>query len=146
MSNNKFTIKNTIKISLCLQNSTLEVLDIRLCDIGEAGMSAIGTALVRSKLRFLKAACNQCGDPAAKAIALALGEPLTKLEKLDLSNNGVSDSAGRVFAVSLASNKLLRKLDLSENELSSETGELLSSSLRLNSTLVSLNLEENPRM
>lgn len=65
MSRNKFTSKNMDKLGYCIQNGSLEVLDITECEVGFAGMAAIGHSLVKTKLKTLLASSNQCGDQAA---------------------------------------------------------------------------------
>lgn len=78
----------------CLQSGSLEELDIRGCKLKFQGMSVLGHALLKSKLKKLYAADNKCGDAAAIIIAESLSDRSCRLEFLDLSNNEITDKSG----------------------------------------------------
>jgi len=79
-------------------------------------MNAIGLILKKSKLKYLFAACNNCGDRAAMAIADSLSQQRAcQTHTINLTNNYLTDAVGKYIANALKDNKSLKRLYLSEN-------------------------------
>lgn len=106
---------------LALGNAThlqsLCELDVRDCRLGSAGVSAIGTLSWVSRLRWLGASWNDCGDDGV--VGLCASPYLESLEALDLRTNQLSDACLPMFATARFS-PVLRNLYLNGNDIERE--------------------------
>ena len=77
---------------------------------------------------------------AAIMIFTLLKEKKTKLKKLAIANNDITDDVCDVIAETLQVNSTLEYLDIHGNKISKEASQLILNSLRHNNTLTELNL------
>ncbi|XP_073780129.1 NACHT, LRR and PYD domains-containing protein 3 isoform X5 [Danio rerio] len=106
----------------------LETLRLSNCGLTDEGCSALASALRSNPehLRDLNLCWNKLGD-SVTLLSAVLEDPRCKLEKLWLSNCGLTDEGCAALALALRSNpEHLRDLDLSENKLSKSTVKLFS--------------------
>jgi len=85
--------------------------------------------------------CN-VNDDECRAIAEVLKEN-TALEKLDLSDNLITDSGAMALAEALEENEHLTEINLKQNKISDAGALAFAKMLRVNSTLRILNLRAN---
>ncbi|MBN3306090.1 STXB protein, partial [Amia calva] len=88
------------------------------CGITEEGCAALTSALCSnpSTLRELDLSSNRPGDSAVTELSAGLEDPNCKLEKLLLSDCGITEEGCAALASALCSNpSTLRELDLSSN-------------------------------
>ncbi|KAK2856087.1 hypothetical protein Q5P01_004822 [Channa striata] len=95
-----------------------------------------------SKLEVLNVCDNGIGDPGAKAIAHALSKNSTLLS-LNLCLNHLGDEGGEAIGKALWKNNTLLHLNLGGNKVTSPTAVSLSKVLAQNKTLKSINLSCN---
>ncbi|XP_068069717.1 NACHT, LRR and PYD domains-containing protein 3 isoform X1 [Danio rerio] len=106
----------------------LETLWLTNCCLTDEGCAALASALRSNSehLRELDLALNKLGD-SVTLLSAVLEDPHCKLERLGLSNCGLTDEGCAALALALRSNpEHLRDLDLSENKLSKSTVKLFS--------------------
>ncbi|XP_066547492.1 ribonuclease inhibitor [Amia ocellicauda] len=99
-------------------NCKLEKLLLSGCGITEEGCAALTSALCSnpSTLRELDLSSNRPGDSAVTELSAGLEDPNCKLEKLLLSDCGITEEGCAALASALCSNpSTLRELDLSSN-------------------------------
>ena len=82
----------------------------------------------------------QLSNTAAILIFTLLKDKMTKLKKLDMADNDVTDNACDVIAETLQVNSTLEYLNIHGNEISKEAILLIINSLRHNNTLTQLNI------
>ncbi|XP_051717621.1 NACHT, LRR and PYD domains-containing protein 12-like isoform X11 [Ctenopharyngodon idella] len=111
-------------VSAVLENPHCKLEKLRLikCGVTDEGCAALASALrsnPSSHLRYLDLSENNQGDSGVKIISAVLENPHCKLEKLWLSDCGVTDEGCTALASALRSNPSshLRELNLSENNL-----------------------------
>ncbi|XP_051719283.1 protein NLRC5-like [Ctenopharyngodon idella] len=120
LSGNK--IENSVNLlSAVLQDPhcKLEKLWLRYCGVTDEGCAALTSALRSnpSHLRVLNLSGNKIGN-SVNLLSDVLQDPHCKLEKLWLSNCGVTDEGCAALTSALRSNPShLRDLDLSENKI-----------------------------
>ncbi|XP_066577749.1 NACHT, LRR and PYD domains-containing protein 3 [Amia ocellicauda] len=113
-------------------NCKLEKLLLLECGIKENGCEELALVLRSnfSTLRELDLSCNLLGDSVVTLLYSAVQNPSCKLEKLVLSDCGVTERGFAVLATTLRSNTShLRELDLSYNHLGDSSEILLSDGL-----------------
>ncbi|XP_058632540.1 NACHT, LRR and PYD domains-containing protein 12-like isoform X1 [Onychostoma macrolepis] len=109
----------------------LEKLWLSDCGVTYVGCADLSSALrSNSLLRELDLSWNNLGDAGLKLISDGLKDPRCKLEKLTLSDCGVTDEGCAALSSALRSNSHLRELDLSENELGDAGLTLISDGLK----------------
>ncbi len=128
------------------QNSSLRVLDLGDCGIGDQGVRLLGDALVVThSLKELKLRGNAITGVGGAAV---LGEMLQRnstVEVLGLSRNPQLSDAGVFFiAEGLKQNSSLRVLALGACSISDEGVRSLGDALVVNDSLKELNLQSNP--
>ena len=79
---------------------------------------------------------------AAIMIFTLLKEKKTKLKRLGVANNDITDDVCDVIAETLQVNSTLEYLDIDGNKISKEASQLILNSLRCNNTLTELNLPD----
>ncbi|KAL1273556.1 hypothetical protein QQF64_026370, partial [Cirrhinus molitorella] len=107
----------------------LEKLWLSLCGVTCEGCAALASALRSnpSHLRELSLSWNRLGDSGVILFCAVLKDPHCKLEKLWLSNSGVTDEGCAALASALRSNPShLTELDLTGNSLGISQVKLLS--------------------
>nr|XP_021326503.1 ribonuclease inhibitor-like [Danio rerio] len=105
----------------------LETLWLSNCGLTDEGCAALASALRSNPehLRYLNLSGNNLGD-SVTLLSAVLKDPRCKLEKLWLSNCGLTDEGCAALASALRSNpEHLRVLSLSGNNLSTSTKKLL---------------------
>ncbi|XP_058632616.1 NACHT, LRR and PYD domains-containing protein 3-like isoform X1 [Onychostoma macrolepis] len=96
----------------------LEKLWLSYCGVTDEGCAALSSALrSNSHLRELGLTGNKLGDAGLKLISDGLKDHRCKLEKLWLSDCGVTDEGCAALSSALRSNSHLRELSLSRNNL-----------------------------
>lgn len=106
---------------LQLPECPLQKLDLRSCQLGDLGASALAAALTTNiSLQFLCLSRNGIGDAAVRDFAAALRRN-SKLRALDLQCNGFTDAGAAAVADCLVtSNNSLQKLKLRQCDSVSE--------------------------
>ena len=108
-----------LALALC-HNSTLEVLSLKSCGVGQAGAERFATPLSsqNTSLKVLNLCGNvDIGDNAVEMIARGL-KSNSSLQQLDLSSCGVTDEGCDHLADALSSNTSLTHLILHRNTVS----------------------------
>ncbi|XP_059849511.1 NACHT, LRR and PYD domains-containing protein 3-like isoform X2 [Hypanus sabinus] len=112
-------------IRLC---DRIKLLDLWGCRIQYEGIQRLGPGL--HKCQELRFGGNKLGDSGVKLVSEALRNPECKIQKLWLSEVGLTDSGAKDFASALSTNPILTELILSANELGDSGVKLVSSALR----------------
>ncbi|XP_059411536.1 NACHT, LRR and PYD domains-containing protein 1b allele 2-like isoform X7 [Carassius carassius] len=111
----------------------LEKLWLRDCGVTDEGCAALTSALRSnpSHLRDLSLSVNKLGESGVKLLSDLLKDPRCKLEKLWLSDCGVTDEGCAALTSALRSNPShLRELNLSGNKLGASGVKMLSDLLK----------------
>ncbi|XP_067836960.1 NACHT, LRR and PYD domains-containing protein 3-like [Heptranchias perlo] len=112
-------------IGLC---DTIKHLDLGNCSIQCEGLQRLGPAL--HKCQELRLGGNELGDSGVKPLSAALRNPNCKIQKLELWDNGLTDSCTEDLSSALSTNRSLTALHLSYNKLGDSGVKLLSAALR----------------
>ncbi|XP_072893176.1 NACHT, LRR and PYD domains-containing protein 3-like [Hemitrygon akajei] len=112
-------------IGLC---DRIKLLDLWGCRIQCEGIQRLGPGL--HKCQELRFGGNKLGDSGVKLVSEALRNPECKIQKLWLSEVGLTDSGAKDFASALSTNPILTELILSANELGDSGVKLVSAALR----------------
>uniref|UniRef100_A0A8C1M3K5 NACHT domain-containing protein n=1 Tax=Cyprinus carpio TaxID=7962 RepID=A0A8C1M3K5_CYPCA len=128
---NEFVVGKNVKVLQKLLPVIKESRSVRLrcCGITDEGCAALASVLRSnpSRLRELDLSGNKLGDLDMKLLCAALEDSHCKLEKLWLSDCGVTNKSCDALASALRSNPShLRELDLSWNKLGDSEVKLLS--------------------
>ncbi|XP_026107233.1 NACHT, LRR and PYD domains-containing protein 3-like [Carassius auratus] len=123
-----------VMLSDVIQNPLckLEILQLSDCGLTGEGCAALTSALRSNPehLRELDLSENKPGDSSMKFLSAVLANPHCKLEKLGLSDCGITKEGCAALASALRSNPgHLRELDLSGNKLGSSVEKHLSAVL-----------------
>uniref|UniRef100_A0A8C1SXY7 Uncharacterized protein n=1 Tax=Cyprinus carpio TaxID=7962 RepID=A0A8C1SXY7_CYPCA len=113
--------------------SVIVLYRLSSCGVTDEGCAALASALRSnpSHLRQLNLSGNKLGASGVKLLSDGLKDPHCKLEKLWLSDCGVTDEGCAALASALKSNPShLRELDLSGNKLGVSGVKLLSDGLK----------------
>nr|AAP92144.1 leucine-rich repeat protein N5C [synthetic construct] len=96
----------------------LEKLDLNDTDLTEAGVKDLASVLRSNpSLRELSLSTNKLGDAGVRLLLQGLLDPGTRLEKLYLEDNDLTEAGLKDLASVLRSNPSLRELNLSDNKL-----------------------------
>ncbi|XP_072892420.1 NACHT, LRR and PYD domains-containing protein 3-like [Hemitrygon akajei] len=112
-------------IGLC---DTIKHLNLAVCNIQCVGMQRLGPGL--HKCQELGICWDELGDSGMKPVSAALRNPECKIQKLELTRVGLTDSGAADLASALSTNPSLTELVLSYNELGDSGAKLLSVALR----------------
>ncbi|XP_072894052.1 NACHT, LRR and PYD domains-containing protein 3-like isoform X2 [Hemitrygon akajei] len=112
-------------IGLC---DTIKHLNLAVCNIQCVGMQRLGPGL--HKCQELGICWDELGDSGVKPVSAALRNPECKIQKLELTRVGLTDSGAADLASALSTNPSLTELVLSYNELGDSGAKLLSVALR----------------
>jgi uncharacterized protein (TIGR02996 family) len=119
-------------------STSLRELDLRGCEIGDEGLTALAMSSNLVEVTALELAGNGISDAGAKA--LAESPYLQNLVVLDLSSNSIGPKGAEALAASPVLRNL-RRLDLSRNKIGSRGGHALARSPHLG-RLVNLRLSD----
>ncbi|XP_059818820.1 NACHT, LRR and PYD domains-containing protein 3-like [Hypanus sabinus] len=112
-------------IGLC---DTMKHLDLQKCNIQCEGIQRLGPGL--HKCQELRLGGNELEDSGVKLVSVALRNPECKIQKLNLSAVGLTDSGAEDLASALSTNPSLTRLHLGGNILGDSGVKLMSSALR----------------
>lgn len=138
------TNNDAVGLSEFLEKSSMEVLDLKACGLGEIHASVLASVLKTEKsLREINLHDNKIESEGLKIICEALKESTT-LVSLDLGSNEASDPE-HVDAIAnlIENNKTLKKLKLQYCNISDDGMRILADALKKNHTLTELNLSFN---
>ena len=125
-----------------LFNSTLMKLDLRSNGIGGEGALSLASLIKQSpSLTSLYVGMNSIGNVGAEALARGLAN--SRLEKLDLSDNGIGVSGAQAISQMLCTNTNLQELNLSFNNIGDDGASYIANILDRNVTLRCLSLRRN---
>uniref|UniRef100_A0A8C2BI81 NACHT domain-containing protein n=1 Tax=Cyprinus carpio TaxID=7962 RepID=A0A8C2BI81_CYPCA len=133
LSENNLGNSGVNKLSAVLKDSRckLEKLWLKKCDFTDKGCAAVASALRSNPehLRYLNLSGNKLGNVGVNQLCAVLED--CKLEKLELSDCGLTDKGCAALASVLRSNPShLRELNLSENNLGNSGVNKLSAVLK----------------
>ncbi|XP_059816969.1 NACHT, LRR and PYD domains-containing protein 12-like isoform X2 [Hypanus sabinus] len=111
-------------IGLC---DTIKHLDLQDCHIQCEGIQRLGPGL--HKCQELRLGGNELGYSGVKLVSAALRNPECKIQKLGLSDVGLTDSGAEDLVSALSTNLSLSELDLSGNKLLASGVKLVSAAL-----------------
>lgn len=121
--------------------STLEELDVRGCDLDEAGVAQVSRLLKaegNGLRRLLLPGAGALAVPARmRLFALALGRS-ERLELLQLGCSSINSEGGKAIATALHANSSLRQLELQHNPLLDAGAAALGNALGVNRSLQTL--------
>ncbi|XP_072893880.1 NACHT, LRR and PYD domains-containing protein 3-like [Hemitrygon akajei] len=103
-------------IGLC---DTIKQLDLYRCHIQCEGIQRLGPGL--HKCQDLRLGGNELGDSGVKLVSAALTSPECKIQKLRLSNIGLTDSGAEVLFIAVSRNPSLTWLSLGLNSLTDQS-------------------------
>jgi Ran GTPase-activating protein (RanGAP) involved in mRNA processing and transport len=109
----------------------LKYISLQHCNLKDLGTKILMDGLEKNtSLEHLNLHDNQFGKPAAYRIAAILGNPLSALKFVDLSNNRLEEEGGVKIAESLTGNNNLCKLVLRDTDIKDETARALVMALK----------------
>jgi Ran GTPase-activating protein (RanGAP) involved in mRNA processing and transport len=127
-----------------LQSRSLRVLDLRSNDITPGGVLSLQGLIVRSKtLQSLNLANNELGNDGTAALARGLQQSNCRLQKLDVSSNGIDHVGATSISTMLRVNHQLSELNLSFNSIGDKGAVAMACALQRNTTLRRLSLRRN---
>ena len=143
LSENNFGDEGASQLSEgLLENKILRKLDLRSNGIGVEGALSLSTVIKKSNsLVGLCLGMNEIGDVGTEA--LAHGLMYGRLQKLDLSDNGISASGAAAISKMLQINTCLQELNLSFNCIGDAGASSIANVLDENLTLRCLSLRRN---
>ncbi|XP_072891997.1 NACHT, LRR and PYD domains-containing protein 3-like isoform X2 [Hemitrygon akajei] len=112
-------------IALC---DTIKQLDLGNCHIQCEGIQRLGPRL--HKCQQLGLGWNRLGDLGVKLVSIALRNQECKIQKLEMSDVGLTDSGAEDLVLALSTNRSLTELNLSYNKLGDSGVKLVSAALR----------------
>ncbi|XP_072891839.1 NACHT, LRR and PYD domains-containing protein 3-like [Hemitrygon akajei] len=133
LSGNKLGDSGVKQVSAALRNPECKIQKLELYDVGltdsvaEELVSALSTIPSLTELNLSK---NKLGDSGVKQVSAALRNPDCKIQKLELYDVGLTDSAAEDLASALTTNPSLTELDLSKNKLGDSGVKQVSAALR----------------
>ncbi|XP_072894774.1 NACHT, LRR and PYD domains-containing protein 3-like isoform X2 [Hemitrygon akajei] len=120
-------------VSVALRNPECKIQTLWLGNVGltDSGAEDLITALsTNPSLTGLNLSGNKLGDSVGKLVSAALENPECKIQKLRLSDVGLTVSGAEDLASDLIKNRSLTDLDLSANNLGDPGVKLVSAALR----------------
>lgn len=124
-------------------NSTLENLDLRATERGNAGATILAEGLEKNRgLKSLLLNGNRIGPEGGEALAYVVKMNAT-LKELSLGRNGIGSRGAQAIAEALSTNNTLVDLDLNDNQIVEPGSVVLAQALNTNQTLRRLNLTGN---
>ncbi|XP_072892333.1 NACHT, LRR and PYD domains-containing protein 3-like isoform X2 [Hemitrygon akajei] len=120
-------------VSAALRNPECKILKLSLIKVGltDSGAEDLASDLsTNPSLTELDLSHNKLGDSGVKLVSAALRNPEYKIQKLGLSDVGLTDSGAEDLASALSTIPSLTELDLSVNKLGDSGVKLVSAALR----------------
>ncbi|XP_069486214.1 NLR family CARD domain-containing protein 3-like [Ambystoma mexicanum] len=122
----------------CCERSQLDVVDLRLCELGDSGLKQMKSILRSSKKAYLSS--NNLTAESGKLLGDLLEDEACAIENLVLGTNALgNEGAVQVFR-GLGKNKRLITLSLNDNNISTLDKKNTALSLKSNQTLQELRL------
>ncbi|XP_072108221.1 LOW QUALITY PROTEIN: NACHT, LRR and PYD domains-containing protein 3-like [Mobula birostris] len=120
-------------VPAALRNPECKLQKLGLNEVGltDSGAEDLVCALSTNRLLTeLDLSRNELGDSGVKLVSVALRNPECKIQKLGLSEVGLTDSGAEELLSTLSTNRSLMELDLSVNDLGDSGVKLVSAALR----------------
>ncbi|XP_072440881.1 NACHT, LRR and PYD domains-containing protein 3-like isoform X2 [Chiloscyllium punctatum] len=125
-------------IGLC---DLIQELDLQFCSIECAGLQQLIPTLHKCQVVRLRG--NKLGDSGVKQLALALGKPDCKIQKIDLWDVGLTDSCAKDLLSAISVNQSLMYLNLGSNSFTCQSVPTLCQLIRKCRNLKQIWLVEN---
>lgn len=122
----------------CCQNSVLEVMDLRLCELRDTALEQLQILIRMCKDVMLSS--NKLSEKSGEILGSLLGDEKCAIEKLSLGTNCLGDSGTKHIFKGLENNKSLKFLSLTGNNISDLGTVSMAQSLKDNKTLKELHL------
>ncbi|EGD81163.1 hypothetical protein PTSG_11203 [Salpingoeca rosetta] len=118
LDGNELTLQQTQELAQALaSNTTLRVLSLAGCGLGDEHMQALSQALASTTVKQLSVWGNAIGDEGASALAAALPS-CQSLQSLDCGQNHIGDTGAHALIVAAPKCKHLKSINVSYNHLS----------------------------
>ncbi|XP_072133539.1 NACHT, LRR and PYD domains-containing protein 3-like isoform X3 [Mobula birostris] len=133
LSGNELGDSGVKLVSAALRNLECKIQKLELCEVGltDSGAEDLVSALsTNPSLTELNLSYNKLGDSGVKLVSAALRNPECKIQKLWLSDVGLTDSGAEDLVSALSTNPSLTELNLSYNKLGDSGVKLVSAALR----------------
>jgi hypothetical protein len=130
--------------SMLTRGCSLTALSLHDQRILDAGAIAIFHSLPKSKLLKLNIGSNQISDAASGALGACLSDPSCTLIELIMDGNNLADASAQELSLCFATNETLVTLDLTSNRINSPGMQALASGLLRNRALGALLVRGNP--
>ncbi|XP_078533804.1 protein NLRC3-like [Lissotriton helveticus] len=122
----------------CCQNSVLEVMDLRLCELRDPALEQLQILIRMCKDVMLSS--NKLSEKSGEILGSLLGDEKCTIEKLSLGTNCLGDSGTKHIFKGLENNKSLKFLSLTGNNIRDLGTVSMAQSLKDNKTLKELRL------
>ncbi|XP_041036626.1 NACHT, LRR and PYD domains-containing protein 12-like isoform X3 [Carcharodon carcharias] len=133
LSSNKLGDSGVKQLSAALRNPDCKIQKLVLMDVSLTSSCAEDLASTLSAnpvLTALNLSYNKLGDSGVKLLSEALRNPVCKIRRLWLCDNGLSASSIKDIAFALSTNRSLTELDLGHNKLRDSGVKFLSEALK----------------
>ncbi|XP_072133528.1 uncharacterized protein [Mobula birostris] len=130
---NKLEDSGVKLVSAALRKPECKIQKLWLRNVGltDSGAEDLASALrTNSSLTELNLSANKLGDSGVKRVSAALRNPKCKLQKLWLSDVGLTANGAKDLISTLSTNRSLKELSLNDNKLGDSGVKLLSAALR----------------
>ncbi|XP_023311057.1 leucine-rich repeat-containing protein 74A-like [Anoplophora glabripennis] len=145
LQDNWLKVADTVMLSTMLEeNSSIRILNLRECRIGQEGAEILNEALSSSQfLTELDLSFNSLGDKGLTDLQTGLCEA-PNLRVLNISHNGLTEESADTLEKILLENKFIQELDLSWNSFCTAPGnKKLFNAMKENDILRVLNIAWN---
>ncbi|XP_072894749.1 NACHT, LRR and PYD domains-containing protein 12-like [Hemitrygon akajei] len=128
LSENELRDSGVKLVSAALRNLECKIQTLELRDVGltDSGAEDLASALsTNPSLTELDLSDNKLGDSGVKLVSAALGNPVCKIQKLELRKVGLTDSGAEHLVSALSTNPSLTELNLGINSLTDRSAPAL---------------------